>query len=291
LDDLAFDFYNLYIDRVKNNKPQGLVLGRKTYLEHEIQSVLFAGKPVEQALEIIKKKSLNDMVLKKFHNLNEKPIEIKFYTISENSNSINLNKELLNLSNYGNNQFFEKEIDSRWALLEHAFQNIHKIELLDTDEYLRYVINAEKRKALISLVNTLVGYQQGNCFYCGEKLYDIEVDHIIPYNAVRHNKIWNLVLSDSSCNQNKSDNVPPFHFIEKLISRNEFFIHSSHPIKDTLIVELGKKEEQRRSEIIRQYQYAKHLIGRIWGGIDNYNSSNSDHFKKMLTILKGGKIY
>ena len=107
LDDLAFDFYNLYIDRVKNNKPQGLMLGRKTYIEHEIQSVLFAGKPVGQALETIKKKSLNDMVLKKFHNLNEKPIEIKFYTISESSNSINLNKELLNLSNHENSKFFE----------------------------------------------------------------------------------------------------------------------------------------------------------------------------------------
>jgi hypothetical protein len=33
LDDLASDFYNLYIDRIRNNKPQGLMPGRKKYIE------------------------------------------------------------------------------------------------------------------------------------------------------------------------------------------------------------------------------------------------------------------
>jgi 5-methylcytosine-specific restriction endonuclease McrA len=289
LDDLALDFYNLYVDRVKNKKPQGAVLGRKTYIEQEIEGVLYTGKSLEKALEVIKQKSLNDMVLKKFHNLNEQPIEIKFYTVSENTNTINLNKKLLELANYDSNQFFQKEIDSRWALLEHAFHNIHKIELLDADEYLKYVIHAEKRMPLTSLVNTLEGYQQGYCFYCGQNLYDIEVDHVIPYNAIKHNEIWNLVLSHSFCNQNKSDNVPSLHYIEKLITRNEFFIHSSHPIKDTLIRKLGNSEQQRRNEIIRQYQYAKNLIVRMWGGNDNYNPAEDDHFKRVVNYL-GSRI-
>ncbi len=53
LDDLAHDFYKLYVERVKDNKPQGSIKGRETYLEQEIKKVLWAGKSESEAIEII----------------------------------------------------------------------------------------------------------------------------------------------------------------------------------------------------------------------------------------------
>ena len=239
LDELAEDFFNLYVTRMKSGKPQGAMLGRKTFVEQEIMEANIAGKPKSKAIEVIRMKSLSDMVLQKFHNLNQKPIRKKFYTLSDDNSYLVLEKSLLNLPVIDNSQFLDSEISSRWDLLEHAFENIHTVESLDVDEYLRRIIKKEKRIVLTGLIETLEGYQQGKCFYCGESLFDIEFDHVIPYNALKHNEIWNLVLAHSFCNQDKSDNIPPLQFVNNLIQWNEYFIASSHPIKNTLIELLG----------------------------------------------------
>lgn len=285
LDDLTRDFYNLYIDKVKAGKPQGGSVGNKTYLEQEIFDVINIGKKEELALEVIKKKSLQKMVLQKFHHLDNRLIPVKFYELADNNNSMILTKNLLDLPVSSEHQHFNSEITSRWDLLEHAFTNIHNIESLDVDQYLQHVIKAEKRTVLTSLINTLIGYQHGKCFYCGEELYDIEVDHVIPYKALRHNQLWNLVLAHSFCNQNKSDNVTPIHYIENVIKRNEFFIDSSHPLKNTLIRQLGLNQKQRRDKILSEYKYAKDMIVRVWGGHDKYDPSLDPYYKMAVKYI------
>ena len=77
LDELAEDFFNLYVTRMKSGKPQGAMLGRKTFVEQEVMGANIAGKPKSKTIEVIRKKSLSDMVLQKFHNLNQKPIRKK----------------------------------------------------------------------------------------------------------------------------------------------------------------------------------------------------------------------
>ena len=115
LDDLASNFYNLYVDKVKNKKPQGLTSGRHTYVEQAINEVLWTGRPQGEALEIIKQKSLKEMVLQKFHNFNEKPIDIEFYRLSDSKQNLILDKSLMDLPSSVNYNFFETEISSRWA--------------------------------------------------------------------------------------------------------------------------------------------------------------------------------
>ncbi len=52
-----------------------------------------------------------------------------------------------------------------------------------------------------------------NCFYCDRDLDDlpkeikIHVDHFIPRSYVAEDELWNLVLSCSQCNLNKSDSL------------------------------------------------------------------------------------
>ena len=108
------------------------------------------------------------------------------------------------------------------------------------------------------------------------------MDHVIPYNALKHNDIWNLVLAHAFCNEQKSDNVPPLHFIEKLIQRNEYFIASSHPLKNTIVEKLGLTPFNRSKKIIDDYRYAKGAIVRIWGGNPNYDPSKDEFYKLVI---------
>jgi hypothetical protein len=153
------------------------------------------------------------------------------------------------------------------------------------DEYLLHILKQETRTNLTKLIPTLNGYQQNRCFYCGEELYDIVVDHVIPYQALLHNEIWNLVLAHDFCNENKLDNLPSFHFIENLITRNEYFIASSHPIKDTLIRQLGSTAHARRKKALDEYAYAKGKIGRMWGGDPHYDPQKDRFYREWVQIL------
>lgn len=63
-----------------------------------------------------------------------------------------------------------------------------------------------------------------NCFYCDVKLDVLitHVDHFIPFSYVFENKYWNLVLSCSKCNLNKSDSLAK-DFKTMLADRNNEF--------------------------------------------------------------------
>ena len=69
-----------------------------------------------------------------------------------------------------------------------------------------------------------------------------EPDHKEPLS------IWNLVLSCKDCNRGedgKFASVPELHLLQRLFTRNEFFIQSHHPLRETLINQTGKTTEYR----------------------------------------------
>jgi HNH endonuclease len=284
LDTLAGDFLDLYTERCKTGRSQLATKGRLTYVERELQEISSGVKNREQSLPIVKKNALSDMVLKRFNVLNNRVISEPFYTVTQSD--LILNENLLSIvEERSDHDVLVNELHSRWDLLEHAFEQSNNIELLDVDQNLQYIRKQEKRTNLTKLVPTLIGYQQNRCFYCGEELYDIVVDHMIPYQAVRHNKQWNLVLAHDFCNENKSDNLPSIHFVENLIKRNEYFIASSHPIKDTLVADLGFTARARMKETLKAYNFAKNKIGRMWGGDPHYNPQKDRFYREWVRIL------
>ena len=58
--------------------------------------------------------------------------------------------------------------------------------------------------------------------------------------------VWNLVLACRRCNRDKAARVPKPHLLKRLSSRNEFLIKSLNPLKETLRLQTGRKESERR---------------------------------------------
>jgi CRISPR/Cas system Type II protein with McrA/HNH and RuvC-like nuclease domain len=111
------------------------------------------------------------------------------------------------------------------------------------------------------------------------------VDHVIPYQAVKHNEIWNLVLAHEFCNEDKTDNLPPRHFVESLIARNELVLKSDLPLKEELKKNIGKTEVERREKVEKQYEFAKRKIVRVWRGSESFDPSRIESYKKLVNTL------
>ena len=63
--------------------------------------------------------------------------------------------------------------------------------------------------------------EQKVCFYCGKKLgKTIHLDHVIPWDFIKSDDIWNFVFSCPTCNTSKSNRLPSEEFINKLTTRN-----------------------------------------------------------------------
>jgi len=253
-------------------------IGKKTAVEHQIDAIRYRGKDISEVVGIVKKTALSDMVLQRFNNLFGAPIPEPFYQFKVGDRSIILSPHLLELCQSKEfKEILEKELLSRWDLLEHSFECKHPVPLVP-DERLEYLQNWEKRTNLTPLIPLLWGYQQGRCFYCGEDLYHVHVDHVIPHSAIGHNEVWNLVLADENCNEQKFDTLPSWDFLEKLILRNEYYIASSHPLKDEVIRKLGRNPIQRRNTVKKQYDLALRYKQRYWRGDSHYDPSKDEDY-------------
>ncbi|MFY3740495.1 MAG: hypothetical protein HMLIMOIP_000934 [Candidatus Nitrosomirales archaeon] len=75
-----------------------------------------------------------------------------------------------------------------------------------------------------------------HCFYCNSKLKrgDVHVDHFIPWSYIFDDEAWNLVLSCSDCNREKSDSLAQEEFLGELIKRNSMYYEKLSALKKSL---------------------------------------------------------
>jgi hypothetical protein len=276
---LATDFFDLYLERLKSQKPQLMLPHRLTVMERIVANYNVGLVTRENAISRVKIEAFND-VIPRFHTIDREPIPVQFYEHS--SNGLKLDDSLFEIfTNDVISQKLEQEIDARWSLLEAAFAIRREKSTLINDLRHFYLSKGYARTNITHTIPVLNGYQQDICFYCGEQMQnnDINVDHVIPRQFIQHDEIWNLVLVHRFCNQQKQDALPSNQYIEKLIERNEHFIASNHPIKEKLIAKLGKTSELRKKCIDKVYQDAKTVIGYTWEGIKGYNPATDPFYK------------
>ena len=80
-----------------------------------------------------------------------------------------------------------------------------------------------KRSDLTKFKEELISLgEQKTCFYCGKKLgKTIHLDHVVPWDFIKSDNIWNFVFSCPTCNTSKNNRLPNQEFINKLTIRNQ----------------------------------------------------------------------
>ncbi len=290
LRDLSEDFLDLYQNRIQNGKPQSrrkIINGTETgltYVEQESRKIQQDDKNKEKSVDAVLKNSLENMVLKKFHTLFKKQIPDPFYVVTDTN--LVLQDNLLNLFTDKQNLVMNTEVLSRWDLLEFGFENTDDSESIEVSEDLEIIRKKNQRSQISKLRPVLNGYQRGKCFYCGEELdTTTDVDHVIPRVAIKHDEIWNLVLSHSECNKWKLHHLPPKPFVVKLIQRNEIVLQSDLPLKEQLKKVLGNTPEQRKEKVWSQYKIGVDRKLTIWEGSDKFDPSKDDFYKTWINNL------
>ena len=179
---------------------------------------------------------------------------------------------------------FRHEVEARWRLWETAITlkiNPRLLDLyVDDDGETIFVRNESNRRVNVtSAKHAIAGYQRGKCFYCYGAI-NIErendevchVDHFFPHMLKQFNfnnvdLVWNLVLTCSDCNNGKSgkfDLLPDKKYLNELFKRNNFFIESNLPIRESIIKQTGSTSNERRSFLEDFDQNAKSIQPRRW---------------------------
>jgi len=280
--DLSKEFFDLYLDRLNNGNglPQLNHETRTTVMEQAVMKYNKGILDYEKAIDYVENNAFND-VLPRFHNMDRKPIEHKFY--EKTKNGLVLTDSVFRVFQDEDKTELKRELGARWSLLESAFSIKRENAQLINDLKQFYLLRGYERTDITYMQDMLYGYQEGRCFYCGEKLNgQIHVDHVIPRSFIYHDEPWNLVLSHSICNLTKSDSLPGQAYIIKLINRNELLIKSNHPLSKGIIKELGKTSIERYKNTMRIYDEIKNLVKYTWNGIHGYKIEDDGFFRKYI---------
>lgn len=225
-------------------------------------------------------------VLDAFHVVNREEIPVKFFEKVTNGRQkgIVLTDSIFRLKESVQNPNLPHEVEARWNLVETAWKLGMKSSLIavhyDEADNLFYAQEDKlRRTAVTSARNALNGYQKGKCFYCFRDINvdpssdDLaDVDHFYPHTLKRQTSVnldgvWNLVLACKSCNRGENGKfarVPAIHLLARLHKRNNFFIESHHPLRETLILQTGKTEKDRHSYILQVDKMAINALIHRW---------------------------
>jgi len=221
-------------------------------------------------------------VLDAFHNVHGTGVGVRFFVDDRQTNNrISLTDEFLQMSEKPQFENLEQEVESRWRLVESAWEsrlsrNLMLVEYEEENKSLTGV-NSFRRIAVTSARPALNGYQKGRCFYCFREISIIQgnstmadVDHFFPHilkqcdSSKPLDGVANLVLACQECNRGeggKFEKLPSLGLLERLFNRNEYLISSHHPLRETLIAQTGYTMGNRQNYLQDAYDCSTLFVG------------------------------
>ncbi|OAU94498.1 HNH endonuclease domain-containing protein [Moraxella catarrhalis] len=184
-----------------------------------------------------------------------------------------------------------QETESRWHLVEKAWElgisrNLIDVEYDKISDLLFIKDDKYKRINITSSRSALNGYQKSRCFYCARDISILpgsdelaDVDHFFPHilkpdvakvgcrRSVNIDGVWNLVLSCTECNRGESGKfarVPNVDLLNKLHIRNEYLIGSHHLLRETLIMQTGSSEAERKQFLQKSFNFSEEKLIHTW---------------------------
>ena len=299
LDDLALPYALHLAEHLKHSPKQST--GKVGQFIQACQDYN-AGKIDEDRLIQITKKEGFKYVLDAFHVVNTKAVTERFYDMVNEeffiderkfNKGIRLTDNLFKLFYIYDNSAkdLNQETESRWNLVEKAWElNINKnLIVVEFDQQTKQLFTQDAKRRRTNITTSrgaLNGYQKSRCFYCFKEISissddDLlaDVDHFFPHllkpdvaNAgccrpVNVDGVWNLVLSCAECNRGESGKfaqVPSIELLERLHTRNEYLIGSHHPLRETLIMQTGTTERDRKYFLDKSYRFSKERLIHNW---------------------------
>jgi hypothetical protein len=266
VDDLARPFTASLLRHLRQVDVQG-TSGSSRFLEACRASL--RGELSEEVLLATAVKLGFNNVIDAFHTVNQGETPVRFFVDERRSQQgLLLTEALMALPETRTLQFgsLSQEVEARWRLVEAAWSlnlpaSALNVQVDDGGDDLYLYDRARRRQTLTGVREALNGYQKGQCFYCHQELglatddwSRAEVDHFFPHvlktlgSRIPVDGIWNLVLACQRCNRGaagKMARVPAQEFVERLHTRNTYLIQSHHPLRETLLNQLGTTEADR----------------------------------------------
>ena len=260
-------------DRQAINPSSSFLAACRQYNAEEIDQDALIGSTISQGFRY---------VFDAFHQVAGDDVPQRFFTVegSGSSRVIHPTEQLLGI-NTSAASVLDGEVEARWRLVETAWAMGVSAQLLDVQmegstEELIVSRDFDTRKSIGNAKWAFSGYQDGKCFYCHVELdtpdlvtTETHVDHVIPYSVGRLmdtdvDHVWNLVNACSQCNLSKSNKMPEHSVVERVYQRNEYYIHSNHPLKDAIIRATGKTTAERASKVRTAFDNAGRLMPTSW---------------------------
>ncbi len=293
LEELAIPFSQHLVEHLKNGKRQTTSRSSKFLYA----CTLFGeGKlSFDELIDITKKIGFLN-VLDAFHNVSGYEGDTRFFhkEVRDNKKGIVLTDQIYKLRENKDSANLYDEIEGRWNLVETSWEerrpnmiieyDVETNELFtlrgqSNDKYL----NSFLRIPITHVRKPLSGYQKGKCFYCFDdiaikqnKANTADVDHFFPLSLqhkftnlnLKLNDVWNLVLSCPNCNRGldhgKWANTPSFNLLERIEKRNNYYIHSKHPLGDNIKRVTGKTILDRRNYMLEMHSLSKAMNPHEW---------------------------
>jgi 5-methylcytosine-specific restriction endonuclease McrA len=232
-------------------------------------------------------------VIDAFHIVNSAPLPVQFFVDERSTRGgIVVTDHLLRLAEHMQFSNLPHEVEARWRLVETAWSLDIPTNLLeisyDPERDELYTVPNDRRVSVTSSRSALNGYQKGACFYCfADIAIDTnapncaDVDHFLPRSLgisaqrtgarqrLNLDGIWNLVLACRECNRGEAGKfarLPARHLLERLDRRNNFYVESHHPLRETLLQQTGETTSARRAFLEAAYWHAAAYlnIGTAW---------------------------
>jgi len=170
--DLARDFFDIYLSRLENGKPQLVMANRLTVMERVVEQYRLGKLNRSQAILRVENEAFGD-VIPRFHNVDNEPVPTRFYETTPSG--LVITDDTFAVLSGPDQAILRQDINSRWDLLEAAFEMRRGDAKLQNDIRRFYLLKGYERTAVTHMRPVLDGYQQGKCFYCGEQM-DEKVD-------------------------------------------------------------------------------------------------------------------
>ena len=192
------------------------------------------------------------------------PTGHRFFVDERNTRQgITLTDEVVQLATGQQAAVLPREVEARWDLVEAAWglrlgTRIVSFQMEpDKDAVDLYAPRQLHRTPVTGVRAALSGYQNGRCAYCDSEFTDIgtgrvAVDHVLPFVLMDGwkdgdlHQVWNFVLACYACNSAKRDRPPAAAWMPWLAARTEHLIASHHPLRETMIKQLGPDPRRRR---------------------------------------------